>query len=464
MKIYESITAFGFISTIIAVIFEVGFGVQSFCPWSNEMPMKRIILLTFMIILLVGCTSDLQTPFPSVTATVQAGEVHPTPQISTWSVYDPDPDHLWNRVFRQFYRRVALNGEEYGSDELDPLLWQDTTYLLDGVSYQQAVQVLDEFLSMHAENLIREPLKRAMFQRDLWAVYDWLAGQAEPFPVQRQVLETRLVQVIKRVVLSKDEILSLPDNYGLAVGSNAFPASAQADHPETAFLPSDIFQADDAWVPMGREGGPIAITHTEAFPFYGHSVFLVFLRSPSGRAATLDFIKSLNTEPKPATAIGSEVALVRRMLLIDEQGDLILSPLVETVQIRHFRPAQSFHEFELNRTRLFDGLAGGLVLKTELFMLFMSHGDVFQNPDISELQAAIPDICQACHSEYPPIFNSGNTQSILSYSREKFPLADNGQPILSPTTWTAEAQTVITWKRDHETWKSFKTLWDQAGP
>jgi hypothetical protein len=97
-------------------------------------------------------------------------------------------------------------------------------------------------------------------------------------------------------------------------------------------------------------------------------------------------------------------------------------------------------------------------------MLFMSHGDVFQNPDISELQAAIPDICQACHSEYPPIFNSGNTQSILSYSREKFPLADNGQPILSPTTWTAEAQTVITWKRDHETWKSFKTLWDQAGP
>jgi hypothetical protein len=419
--------------------------------------------LAFAIILLVGCTRDLQTPMPAITATLPAGDINPTPRLSTWSVYDPDPDQLWNRVFRQLYRRVASNGEEYGFDELDPLLWQDTTYLLDGDSHQQTVHVLDEFLAAHAENLIREPLRRAMFQRDLWAVFDWLASQAEPFPVQRRSLETRLVQIIKRVALSKDEILSLPDNYGLAAGSNAFPASFPVDHPETAFLPANIFQLDSAWVPMAREGGPIAMIHTEAFPFYGHSVFLVFLRSPDGRAGTLDFIESLNTQPKPTTAIGSEVALVRRMLLIDQQGDLVLSPLVETVQIRHFSPAQSFYEFELSRARLFAGLAGGLVPKTELFMLFMGDGDVFQNPDIPELQATIPDICQACHSEYPPIFNSGNTRSILSYSREKFPLADNEQPVLAPTTWTAEAQTVITWKRAHETWKSLRTLWDQPG-
>jgi hypothetical protein len=423
--------------------------------------MKRINILAFTIILLVGCTSGLQTPSPAITATVQAGELT-TPKLSTWSVYDPDPDHLWNRVFRQLYRRVASNGQEYGSDELDPLLWQDTTYLLDGVSHQQAVQVLDEFLSTHAENLIHDPVKRAMFQRDLWAVFDWLVAQAEPFPVQRQALEARVAQMIKRVALSKEEILSLPDNYTLAVESNIFPGSVQSDRPETAFLPADIFQADSAWVPMGREGGPIAMTHTEAFPFYGHSVFLVFLRSPSGRAATLDFIESLNTQPKPVTPIGSEVALVRRMLLIDDQGDLILSPLIETIQIRHFSPAQSFHEFELSRARLFDGLAGGLVLKPGLFMLFMGHGDVFQNADIPELRAAIPDICKGCHSEYPPIFNSGNTQSILSYSRQKFPLPDNRQPILFPTTWAEEARTVTQWKLGHETWKALKTFWAQA--
>ena len=428
------------------------------------MPMKIIITLVLTIILLVACKRDLQTPSPSIPATAQVTVVHSTQKVSLWRVYDPDPDHLWNRMFRQLYGRVDANGDEYGSDELDPLLWLDTTYLLDGVSHQQAIQVLDEFLSTHAENLIRDPLKRAIFQRDLWAVFDWLASQTEPYSSERQALATRLAQMIRRVALSKEEILSLPDNYILAVKSNIFPANVQVDHPEIAFLPSDLFQPDSAWIPIGREGGPIAMTHTETFPFYGHSVFLVFVRTPSGRAGTLDFIESLNTEPKPVTAIGSDVALVRRMLLIDNQGDLILSPLIETIQIRHFSPAQNFHEFELDRARLFDSLSGGLVLKTDLFMLFMGHGDVFQNPDMPELRATIPDICKACHSEYPPILNSGNTQSILSYSRQKFPLPDHGRPTLFPTTWAEEAQTVIQWKLNHETWQSLEALWDQTSP
>lgn len=424
--------------------------------------MKRINILIFTIVLLVGCTSYLQAPPPSITATDRITEVYPPQKVSVWSVYDPDPDHLWNRLFRQLYRRVAANGEEYGSDELDPLLWLDTTYLLNGASHQQAIQVLDEFLSTHAENLIRDPLKRAMFQRDVWAVFDWLASQAEPYPPQRKALEMRLAQIIRRVALSKEEILFLPDNYAREVEANTFPATVSADHTEKAFLPSDIFQPDSAWVPMGREGGPVAMTHTNSFPFFGHSVFLVFVRSPHGREATLDFIKSLNIEPNPVTAIGSDVALARRMLLIDHQGDLVLSPLIETIQIRHFSPAQSFHEFELNRASLFDGFTGGLELKASVVMLFMGgHGDVFEN-SIPELRVTIPELCTGCHFEYPPIPNSGNTRSIISYSRQPFSLPDNRRPILFATTLEDEAQTVIEWKLDHETWQALKTLWNQA--
>lgn len=426
--------------------------------------MKRNIILTLIIILVVGCTSDLRTSSPSIIATGQVPHVAPTQKLTVWSLYNPDPDHLWNRVFRQLYRRVATNGEEYGSDELDPLLWFDTTYLLDGISHQQAIQVLDEFLSTDAENLIRDPLKRAMFQHDLWAVFDWLASQAEPYPSERHALGTRLAQIIKQVALTKEEILSLPDNYALAVESDVFPANVQADHPETAFLPSDLFQPNSAWVPMGREGGPVAMTHTESFPFFGRSIFLVFVRSPNGRAATLDFIESLNTEPNPVTAIGSDVALARRMLLIDDQGDLVFSPLIETIQIRHFSPAQIFHEFELNRAHLFDGFAGGLVLKTELFMLFMGHGDVFEIPGIQDLRATIPQICRGCHFHDLSNPNSDNTRSIISYSRQPFSLPDNIQPILFATTWTDEAQTVIEWKLNHETWQSLETLWNQASP
>lgn len=426
--------------------------------------MKRNIILSVVIVLLTGCTNNQQSNAPDRTATAQLNETYPTAEKLAWRVYDAAPEHLWNRVFRQLYRRSTANGEEYGSDELDPLLWFDTSYLLTGGSHQQALEVLDEFLASHAENLIRDPLKRAMFQRDLWAVFDWLASQTEPFPSQRQALEARLAQIIKRVALSKEEILTLPDNYALAIESSVFPANVQADHPKMAFLPFDLFEPDSAWVAMGRQGGPVAMTHTATAPFFGRSVFLVYLRSPAGRAATLDFIESLNTEPNPVTAIDTDVALVRRMLLIDHQGELIPSPLIETIQIRHFSPAQRFHEFELNRARLFDGFAGGLVLKTAVFPLFMGHGDVFENPDIPELRVTIPEICEACHFEDPPIPKPGNTHSIISYSRQPFSLPDNSQPILFATTLEGEAQTVIQWKRNHETWKSLEALWHQTSP
>lgn len=422
--------------------------------------MKRIVILTLVVLTLVGCTGNLrpEQPYPS-TAAAPVNEVHPTAENADWNIYDPDPDHIWNRVFRQFYRRTTKDGTEYGSDELDPLLWFDTTYLLDGKSHRQAIQVLDEFLTIHAENLIRDPLKRAMFQHDMWSVFDWLSFQSDPYASQRQALEMRLAQVIKRVALTRDQIVSLPDNYKLAVKSNVIPANYQEDHPEAAFLPFDLFQPNSAWVPMGREGGPIAMAHTNSAPFLGRSVFLVFVRSPAGRTATLDFIQSLNTEPHPVLAIGSDVALVRRMLLIDDQGDLILSPLIETIQIRHFKPEQIFHEFELDRTRLFNGFAGGFHSKSDLFLLFSSHGDVFEGNHGPELRATIPDICEACHSEDPLIPNSGNTQTILSYSRFRFPLPDNQKPILSATTWDNEGRNVIEWKIKHNTWGSLEALW-----
>ena len=242
--------------------------------------MKRIFLLASVVFMLLGCIRNPQSNNSHPTATVQANDAYLSDKVN-WNVYDPDPSHLWNRVFRQFYRRVTKDGKEYGMDELDPLLWFDTTYLLEENSYQDAIQVLDEFLRTHAEILIRDPLKRAMFQHDLWAVFDWLAFQAEPYSSQREALRKRLAKIIRRVALTEEEILSLPDNYILAVESKIFPADFPADQPQVAFLPFDLFHSDSSWIPIGREGGPIAMSHTNEFPFLGRSVFLVFVRSPN---------------------------------------------------------------------------------------------------------------------------------------------------------------------------------------
>lgn len=401
---------------------------------------------------------DGSTP-PAKSSLVAAST--PTLEIleeARWQVYHPNPQHLWNRLFRQFYRRATKDGMEYGQDVLDPLLWSDTTYLLDGPSHQQAIEILDEFLGSKGETLIVDPLKRAMLQRDLWAVFDWLAFQPDTYPRQRRALQERLAQLIQKLALTQQEILSLPDNYEAAVNSKAFPTIYQDDHPKAAFLPPDLFKPNSEWVLVGRKNGPLAMSHTESFPFFGRSGFLVFIRVPGGREATLNFLHQLNTEHVSTLQIGTEVALVRRMMLIDADGNMTLSPLIESAQVRHFSPLQSYYEFGLSRALLFDGMTGGLRSIDKEVVLFSSHGfDLFELDLVEE--AAIPEFCKACHGG-----DVYGIQSILSYSRTRFPLPDQKPPVLVETTSEIEAQAVIMWKLKHQTWQHLATLWDQETP
>jgi hypothetical protein len=84
-------------------------------------------------------------------------------------LYDQNTSHLWNRVHDTFHVRVAPDGSEYGLDAVDPLMWRETRHLLTGDSHARALGLLDEFLTSNGERLIRDPLKRAVFQNDLWA-------------------------------------------------------------------------------------------------------------------------------------------------------------------------------------------------------------------------------------------------------------------------------------------------------
>jgi hypothetical protein len=82
------------------------------------------------------------------------------------AIYDSDPDHIWNRLFRLFYVRHARDGEQYGGDELDPYLWVQTKYLLSGSSHDEALKLLDEFLgsdktSGYPENVGARPSRPA---------------------------------------------------------------------------------------------------------------------------------------------------------------------------------------------------------------------------------------------------------------------------------------------------------------
>src|SRR5579872_3016845 len=166
-------------------------------------------------------------PLPDGTAKAAgADQTKPASPSNVFKVatYDANPEHLWNRLYAALYVRTTDDGQSHGQDGLDPLLWEDSTYLLTEPRYHQVLSLLNEFLDRRGEKLIAHPLKRALFQHDLWAVFDWLAdpsvervSKTAHLGAQRLALRNRLAPVIRRLALSVEQIEKLPDNYRVAV-------------------------------------------------------------------------------------------------------------------------------------------------------------------------------------------------------------------------------------------------------
>jgi hypothetical protein len=124
--------------------------------------------------------------------------------------------------------QVRNAGRQYGGDELDPYLWWQTKYLLSGSSNDQALKLLDEFLGQRSERLVTDPLKRALFQRDLLAIYDWLSLPLDEQTEGRSELQKRVAEIIRRLALSEDQVRELPDNYEDAIRAHVLPHSLRS--------------------------------------------------------------------------------------------------------------------------------------------------------------------------------------------------------------------------------------------
>ncbi len=297
-------------------------------------------------------------------------------------IYDSTPQHLWNRLHEALWDRVGPDGRVYGHDRVDPLLWSQTRHLLEGPSRDAALQLLREFLDKHGEKLIDDPLKRAMLQRDLWAIFDWLANphtyeNYKPIGEEAQAMLRRpLAQVIARLALDSQSIEKLPDMYAAAVASKQFALKYDPAQPQTSFIPPDLFDPEGRWVCVGRNGSDIVVpAHARGF---SRSIFQVFLKLPEGRKAASDYLTALSSfkEPfrlqplpnddrflprlnpeLPQFPAGTQVALVRSAMLIDSGSRLRATRIIESVQLRD---DTGNYEFTLSRALLFGGTAGGL--------------------------------------------------------------------------------------------------------
>jgi hypothetical protein len=409
------------------------------------------------------------------------------------SIYDPDPRHIWNRVHAAFFVRDDLPGTELVPDALDPPFWYHTTYLLTEPSHGQALRVLDEFLQTHAENLIHDPLKRVLLQRDLWAVFDWSANRASGYEKQRQELQEKLAEILHRLALTPDQIAALPDNYAQAVASADFAKEYDPQHRERAFLPSDLFDPQGSWVELTGPGKPLPVAEQHDSFFGGRSSFHILLRLPAGRKATFDYLKTLwnapgsgaqHSSPKfspiedeapnpdlPQLPAGSEVALIRQLNLFDNRGKMTLSPIIESVQIRVYRsiapstsPAvgvdqmveksgQDSYAIRLSRQFLFAGQSGGLkaALPDERdFTLFGGGGPDEGSPGHYATLASYHPVvkaCVLCHQEV-------GVQALRSRARlmKPNPLQTDGTTAATGPRWPQDSR-VLSWKQSQESWR-----------
>src|SRR5438128_2453059 len=115
--------------------------------------------------------------------------------------------------------------------------------------------------------------------------------------------------------------------------------------------PPDLFDPNGPRICLGEQRGrPVASDHLEFFD--GRSVFLVFFQVPGGRAKTLEYLEKLRDIPKtwrsnpdlpsvtegrlipypepPQFPIGTRMALLRQMALINDHGHAAATHVTET--------------------------------------------------------------------------------------------------------------------------------------
>ncbi len=419
-------------------------------------------------------------------AVFAAGE--PAPQVRTF--YDADPRHLWNRLDDALFTRVAPdNGERFGSTELDILFWDSTRHLLTSPTREKSIEVLDEFIRARGERRVRDPLKRAWLQRELWALFDWSARPRNATPgspelLARMELQRRLATVIARVALTPEEIAGLPDN------------GADAElRLRAAGFPQQMSDPEGAWLLVGRSDDPTAREHAASFG--GRSTFLVYVKLPEGRAQALQYLKQLRefrpalvysdqrvagmaamqdrnhlrTNPEsPQFPAGTQWALVRRMNLIDTQGNIRATRLTESVQTRRYdvvpdedgdfnalSTAQSRAEFQLDRRNLPALRAVESGERDFQFVHFRSMGvDPFERAtaeswarDRNRLRGETLRTCGQCH------FARG-ILSVNTYTGFGMTAVE-----LDASTVDREAEATIAWKQRQFAWGLMKGLWEK---
>jgi len=398
-------------------------------------------------------------------------------------IYSNDPADPWNRIFHSLFTRTVrtrlsdnfpegapftrlrdggISGSsvstktfersENGDRPIDPLypsfLTDDGVLgILDEAGYSELKSALIDAL---AEKDHRPSTSRALMQSDVWAAYDILFSRKRfsttgdaPLIQRKDDLLSLLGRFARKLVLTQEEIASLPENYK--------DASVRYNLP-------NAFSANSQWLEVQMHPNRM---HDVAADFRRSA--RVFLK-PAGTSVDRNNLLETLRRGEFFPVIDS-LALVIQDLLIDSNGNARPTHLTAEVQIRNFVKDASgrlirteLHQYEFNRRSFLRAPGeGGLVeidKNADLYLPAAGNDYQFASPQLTSTGRGYPVLvslrqrCEGCHGR-------GATGIFTFSTHDALPLP--------PITFLPVSGDVHGWyvagrKQERE---DFKALWRQ---
>ncbi len=395
----------------------------------------------------IACVSLLIAQSFSATAARAMEDEAAAPQRSA------EPAAAYTRLYESIMIRKGRDGKNYGTNALDPLLvWPPSKFLLKGKSRERLIAALEAFAAQPSRKFeVYTEVQRAIMQRLLWAVFDWTAKRGGNASERKRALQRKLVPIIRRLSLSYEEINALPDNFAATVKADRYSQAPDPKDLFKSFFPATLFAPESSWICMTTSDtsakSPLpAQTHSRDKLY--RSAFTLFIRLSGGRDQTLQYLNDLanfrdhwttegtgrrrgsnvsRNRKTPRFPPGTQFALVRQALLISDAGKLVVSPLIESVQVRAYLLGhdKAVAEFLMEPTKL---IAGETILRARHvdetgLKLFLAGGSDPLDPGStrslsSATQRSILGHCNICHSK-------SNIHSVAS-RLERFNLLNGG--------------------------------------
>lgn len=405
--------------------------------------------------------------------------------LAAWPALVVAKEPVGDRLHALVFARTDAYGDSF-SHMVDVPLWSDTRYLLEGDSHIQLKSMLEELSAEPLDETAAGQRRRALVQHELWQIFDWLVESNFSEKPATRALRKQVAAAMRRIALSKEQIESLPGNL------TSRERSRDADNEAPNVLDDSL-----GWISVGLpDSTPIALSHLDHFR--GRSTFGVFFRHADGPREARAFIERLKAVPFPLKRaefgpgifepnlavpqfpVGTKLALLRRMMLIDQRGKPVGSPVVQSLQLRTILkidpdepralPDQvRMQEFTLARERYLAGEKNALRTigpKDRARVVFKSHNhDFFQDPSWSaedrqrlgkpgREQPLVLQNCFGCHRDQGAL-------SMNSYTRA-FSAVLSKNPEIKERSFADQIKLTSEWKTKHDSWKRLREDWDPA--